>query len=352
MEERNHKMKLRYGLFSMLLTLSSVESAAVPYKGFKDWLTSGQSLPLKLIQSLSEPVPKSFSESYLGFGSRTCPASTESFQGKSVDTVFQEARSLESSGSYCEAAAAYLGIRTIKAFDPFWTDAGIRAVISYIKAGDHLEAINEANDILDVVQNLPIQHENVHMLALVTVYQKMREHDANHSQEWTRYLLGIEGQQSSGNTYLNRLSLRSFEKNFPQSRYLPTLDSWKQEARDLYGRHYLETGKYHQEEENHLSAILSFQNILRAGPVIKVFPEAAYETIRSYLLFSKAILYSNRISNQELRDWMRLPDDKPLDRAAIGRQTYQEGEKIYKLMKQNLPNDSYTQKAAGLFNAK
>lgn len=323
------------------------KSQQSPYGGYADWLTRQEIPPTSLLKELAVPLGEAFASEYLGLGEKECPATPEPLAKQSARAMLEDARSEEASGNFCEAAHAYLELRRHYTYEPYWSDTGVRSVIAYIKANDHIAAINEANDILDGSRGTKYE-EATYLLMIATVYRRMLEHSDQSSQEWSKFLLGIEGTQTSSNIYLQRLSLAAFEEEFPESKAMPLLKEWKQNARDRHADYYFNVGEFHQREGNHLSAIMAFQTVLRVGPVVKVFSRAAYECVKTFLTFANAINDRGELEDEKLREIMQLPAGARLDRSETARATRGEAARIYSELKKNLPNDPWTAKAGTL----
>lgn len=317
------------------------------YGQYSDWLTRQETVPTSLLKELAVPLGQPFQTEYLGFGEKECPQSNEPLAKDGAANLLAAARDEEASGNFCEAAHGYLELRRHYSYEPYWSDASVRAVIAFMKANDHVAAINEANDVLDGSRGTKYE-ESTYLLMITTVYRRMLEHGDQSSQEWSRFLLGIEGTQNGNNVYLQRLSLAAFEEQFPASRAMPLLREWKQAARDRHADSYFNIGQFHQREGNHLSAIMSFQTVLRAGPVVKVFTRAAYECIKTFLEFANVIKDRGELNDERLREIMQLPADAKLNRAETAALTRKEALRIYNEMKEKLPQDPWIIKAGAL----
>lgn len=322
-------------------------AAGKPYGQYSDWLVRQETVPTSLLKELAVPLGQPFHTEYLGFGEKECPQTNQPLDKQSAQAMLADARDEEASGNFCEAAHGYLELRRHYSYEPYWSDASVRAVIAYIKANDHIAAINEANDVLDGSRGTKYE-ESTYLLMITTVYRRMLEHGDQSSQEWSRFMLGIEGSQNGNNIYLQRLSLAAFEEQFPDSKAMPLMQEWKQTARDRHADYYFNIGQYHQREGNLLSAIMSFQTVLRAGPVVKVFTKAAYECIKTFLDFANAIKDRGELEDERLREIMQLPAGAALNRAETARATRGEAVRIYEEMKKNLPNDPWIKKAGAL----
>ena len=333
----------------MLLIGLSVSCHAWSASQDFSWIDGATILPEEMrAELLKEPKSSMWSELVAGFNlyREECTKKPKELRDLGPGRLYEIAEEKSKRGEHCEASYVYQELMRQHPVRPHWQQAWVRQTVELIRARDYLGAINEANAFMDENPG-SLQKENVHMLLLLAVYQKMISLGANKSPEWIQFGLGFQREQHLSNPFYLKLAFDSYLQEFPNGFYVDLISKFKSNARNLYAAHYFNVSKYLQSQGEYYAANINLAPILKYGPVVELFSQALFETVFNYRAFAQKIR-RHEFPEQRLRSWGGGDSEGGLDAEQMAKDLELAADEIVKKMNENLPDDPWTQKAREL----
>jgi outer membrane assembly lipoprotein YfiO len=366
---------------------SGMQSSKNAIPGTLGWIKRGSEIPRDFIGKLLQDRNRFMFANPSDL--KNCEDLTEEIDSDSVSSLYQRAEAMIASQDFCGAAVIYKEIMRQYPVKPHWQQAWIRMIVSLIRAGDLIEAINEGSRFLNENKN-SVNEENVSFLVLVATVKIVRPEATDRSRKFAKYFLGVEtpppGRDNGDNfspTSESYLSFKSFLKAFPNTKYKEILDYFALKVRNRICLYEIEVADEYINGEKYYAAILRLKNVIQGyGADVPSFPKAMYHDIKAHLLFAKAIADDDEIPEWKLRDWMKfelarpkgstpmwfmLPADKQqalknailanqkkvdatkVDRAKFSAAVYKTAKHRYKQLLQNFAGQKWTKKAQADF---
>lgn len=266
--------------------------------------------------------------------------------------MIAKAEALTKREKFCDAAYTYSEVMRQYPNAGYWKKAWLGVIDSYFRAGDDIQAINEANRFLAEMIGVP-EAERVHYMIAKAIFHKILVTTPEQDLRWVNYALGIsKDQKEDVNPYFKNLVMTSFVEKYPDSIYAEDVKNMTKTARNSLGTHYLKRGKFLASQRDYVEAISCFSAVLKGGPGIEVFSESLYEMIKVQMEFAKYLPNDWWITDKQLAVWLKQAPESiktTVDRQKLAEETYQQAEKMLQMMQKNLPDDTWTQKAQVLF---
>lgn len=276
-----------------------------------------------LTNNISNWVKKS---GFLDFltGPNECPLYYEHLPEMDVDELFKKAFQLRVQKKDCESARYFSEIRLQWPIYPHYQKAWVELIKSYILADDYIEAINEANLFLDQNKNIP-EAEQIHLIIINAVNDKMISAGSTKSQEWTEYALGISKSQNDQNPFLKNLSFKSYLDNYPNSKNRGMIENMITVARNNHARYQLDVGHFYATRTmpgmtipNYPAAIMRYDVVLKWGPIVTSYNEAVYSTVYIFLKMIEAIKNPDVLPDNKLKEWLHI--DTNVNKSTVDRE--------------------------------
>lgn len=182
----------------------------------------------------------------------------------SVEDLYNRGTDLLLAGEHEEAARFFNEVDRQHPYSPWATRAQLMAAYSYYRAGQYETAVQA----LDRFIRLHPGHRDIayaYYLKAMSYYDQIR--DVRRDQQPARNALA---------------AFQDVDRRFPQSRFAEDSRRKIVLVRDHLAGHEMEVGRFYQDRDQHLAAIIRFRTVIDEYQTTSMVPEALHRLTESY----------------------------------------------------------------------
>jgi outer membrane protein assembly factor BamD (BamD/ComL family) len=281
---------------------------------------------------------------------QSCPENEIYDQKKTAEELMNLAHKAESSYKKCEPLKYYQALLLHDSNSHYAPEARREILNTLFRAQDYVEAINQANDFLRDLQNN--ETEYIHFMMLRALHEHIKTlSDSNELMNFLSYSLGASFEQNDTNPYLKNLKYQVFIERYPKSEYRSEIESYQNEERQKYAKKLLSNARLDRVRMNYLKSLTQLKVILEWGPVLDVFAESLFERISIESEFAWRVTHKQWLSDMQLNQILKQDSLTPIsqeERNQLSKDMFEQAQKDVDLMKKNLPQSPWTDKASEL----